>query len=107
MKRIRINPDPAPGQEARYIPTIVRRVKWEIRRGPAIVATGNEGYTERSEFDAPLFRDHRVTTLEHTQAAAEDRFLSTRSLISSAQLRYSEIDTTFSGLATYNYPAVT
>jgi len=107
FKRLRIDPGPAPGQEARYFPTIVRRVKWEVRRGSAVVATGNEGYTERVDFASPLFRDHRFTSLEATQAAAENRFTSTRSLVSSAQLRYSEIDTTFSGLSTYNYPPVT
>lgn len=107
FKRLRINPGPTVGQEARYFPTLVRRVRWEVRRsGSAIVATGEEGYSERADFTSTVFRDHRVTTLEATQSAAENRFTSTRALVSSAQLRYSEIDTEFSGLTTYNYPPV-
>lgn len=104
FKRLRIDPAPAPGEEARYFPSIVRRVKWDVLRGSSLVAYGNEGYTERATPGIVLFRDHRITTLEATQAAAEARFTSTRALISSAQLRYSEIDTAFSGLNTYNYP---
>lgn len=108
MHRILIDPAAvSAGQEARYFPTREDGLTWTVTRGGSTIASGTGGLTERSNISSTYYRDHRVTTVEPTAKAAEERLRTTRQYVEFSELEQNTVDEAFTALQTFDYPPVT
>lgn len=104
LKRLRIRTDLGPASEQRYFPTRERGLAWTLTRGGStLIAQGTDGESARTDPQAALFRDRRITTIEATADAATALFAVVRNGVATLDAQLAAMDTSFLGVQTFDY----